>query len=69
VHVAGLNLALLMRTRFGVGKPRCLQDRSAALGAAAAVLLRLLCHLWHQMRSVLRVESLWPTVAVSHVSA
>ena len=69
VHVAGLNLALLMRTRFGVGKPRCLQGRSAALGAAAAVLLRLLHDLWHQMRSELGVESLWPTVAVPHVSA
>jgi hypothetical protein len=69
VHVAGLNLALLMRTRFGVGKPRCLQGRSAALGAAAAVFLRLLRDLWHQMRSALGVESLWPTVAVSHVSA
>ena len=34
VHVAGLNLALLMRTRFGVGKPRRLQGRSAASGAA-----------------------------------
>jgi transposase len=69
VHVAGLNLALLMRTRFGVGKPRCLQGRSAALAAAAAVLLCLLRDLCHQMQSALRVESLWPTVAVPHVSA
>jgi transposase len=66
VHIAGLNLALLMRTRFGVGKPRCLQGRSAALGAAAMALLRLLRDLWHQMRSALCVESHWPSVAVSH---
>jgi transposase len=68
VHIAGLNLALLMRTRFGVGKPRCLQGRSAAFGAAAAVLLRLLRDIWHQMRSAWGVESLLPTVAVAHVS-
>jgi transposase len=34
LHVAGFNLGLLMRKRFGVGKPRCLQGRSAALWAA-----------------------------------
>ncbi|HXJ19963.1 MAG TPA: transposase [Polyangia bacterium] len=45
VHIAGLNLALLMRTRFGVGKPRCLQGRAAALGQALIALLRsLLAH-------------------------
>ena len=31
VHIAGYNLGLLMRKRFGVGKPRCLQGHSAAL--------------------------------------
>jgi transposase len=32
IHVAGFNLALVMRTRYGVGKPRVLQDTlSAAL--------------------------------------
>jgi len=49
VHIAGLNLALLMRTRFGVGKPRCLQGRAAALRAAMAALLCLLEHLWRQI--------------------
>ena len=34
IHIAGFNLGLLMRKRFGVGKPRCLQGRSAALWAA-----------------------------------
>ena len=31
IHVAGFNLGLLMRKRFGVGKPRCLQGLAAAL--------------------------------------
>ncbi|HWT45566.1 MAG TPA: transposase, partial [Vicinamibacterales bacterium] len=43
VHVAGVNLALLMRTRFGVGKPRCLQGRPAAFAAALIAFLRWLC--------------------------
>jgi len=30
VHIAAFNLSLLMRKRFGVGKPRCLQGLSAA---------------------------------------
>jgi transposase len=33
IHVAGFNLALVMRSVFGIGKPRCLQD-----GLAAALL-------------------------------
>lgn len=39
IHVAGFNLGLLMRKRFGVGKPRCLQGRSAALRAAVITLI------------------------------
>jgi len=50
VHIAGLNLALLMRTRFGVGKPRCLQGRAAALGAVISSLLRSLSVLWRRIR-------------------
>jgi transposase len=68
VHIAGLNLALLMRARFGVGKPRCLQGRSAALGAAIAALLRLLCGLWREMRLAGRSAPV-PPFAVAHVSA
>jgi transposase len=41
VHIAGFNLGLLMRKRFGVGKPRCLQGRPAALWAAFVALLDL----------------------------
>jgi transposase len=33
IHVAGFNLALVMRSLFGIGKPRCLQD-----GLADAIL-------------------------------
>jgi transposase len=43
VHVAGVNIALLMRTRFGVGKPRCLQGRPAVFAGALAAFLRWLC--------------------------
>jgi transposase len=39
IHVAGFNLGLLMRTRFGIGKPRCLQGRAAALWAALVIIL------------------------------
>ena len=41
VHAAGLNLGLLMRTLVGVGTPRGLQGRAAALFAALWSLL------WH----------------------
>ena len=68
VHVAGLNLALLMRTRFGVGKPRCLQGRAAALGAALAALLRLLHDFWPEMQLELGSAPALP-FALGHVSA
>jgi transposase len=42
IHIAGFNLGLLMRKRFGIGKPRCLQGLSAALGAAMIGLIRIL---------------------------
>ena len=40
-HAGGLNLGLLMRTRFRVGTPRGLQDRGAAL------LVTLWSLIWH----------------------
>ena len=48
VHIAGYNLGLLMRTRYGVGKPRCLQGQSAALWAA-------LVSLWELLASLMRL--------------
>lgn len=56
VHVAGLNLGLLMRTLFGVGKPRCLQGRAdlrALLLHALMLLWTALVELWaHQRRHI-----------------
>ena len=48
VHGAGFNLALLMRTRYGAGKPRQATARLAALTA-------LLAALWRRCRPVLIV--------------
>ena len=47
VHIAGFNLGLLMRTRFGVGKPRALQGCAVALWRA---FLRVLASLVAFMR-------------------
>ncbi len=41
VHFGGLNLGLLMRTRFGVGTPRSLQGRAGLLAGLLAALWRL----------------------------
>ena len=41
VHFGGLNLGLLMRTRFGVGTPRSLQGRSERLTGLVSALWRL----------------------------
>jgi len=43
VHVCGFNLGLLLRKRTGVGTPRSLQGRTAAL---LGVLIALLCLCW-----------------------
>jgi transposase len=40
VHFGGVNLGLLMRTRFGIGTPRGLQSRRATIAALVAALLR-----------------------------
>lgn len=68
VHIAGLNLALLMRTRFGVGKPRCLQGRAAALAVALIALLHALRALWRQVRPALRFAPATP-IDLAHVPA
>ena len=49
LHTAALNLGLLMRTLFGVGTPRRLQGRVAALLCRAWSLIRLLKTLWHEV--------------------
>lgn len=53
VHAAGVNLALLMRTIFGVGTPRSLQGRrdlAAALLRALLAALAALAALWQWQR-------------------
>lgn len=43
IHVAGFNLGLMMRTAFGIGKPRCAQDGlPAGILGVFSVLVRLL---------------------------
>ena len=45
LHVAARNLGVLMRTLFGVGTPRSLQGRLAALCALLVALTRHFRHL------------------------
>ena len=45
IHVAGFNLGLLMRRRFGAGTPRGLQSRAVAAIAAFAALIDLISDL------------------------
>ncbi len=50
LHAAALNLSLLMRTLFGVGTPRSLQGRVAALFIVIGSLVRPLDTLWTHLR-------------------
>ena len=45
IHVAGFNLALLMRKRFGIGTPRGLQGRLASAIAACVALFDVIYEL------------------------
>jgi transposase len=51
LHVAALNLGLMMRTLFGVGTPRSLQGRAAALLAGLHALLQAFDHHWNAISS------------------
>ena len=56
IHVAGVNLSLLMRTLVGVGKPRCLQGRPDLAALVFRALLRLWLSLvqhWARTREIL----------------
>ena len=64
VHVAGFNLSLVMRTIFGVGKPKGLQGRAAELcgslcGLAASMVDRLWLILDNQQWSSPRARERW----------
>jgi transposase len=54
LHTAALNLGLLMRTLFGVGTPRALQGRVAALLRCLWALLRLPETLWDAIWTMYR---------------
>jgi transposase len=58
IHVAGLNIGILMRHRFGVGKPRCLQGRPAALRAAFITLLGALVAFLNPRRQFLHIGTI-----------
>jgi len=58
LHAAALNLGLLMRTLFGVGTPRTLQGRVAALFIVVGSLIRPSEPLWERLRSWYRPDNL-----------
>jgi hypothetical protein len=62
LHAAALSLGLLMRTLFGVGTPRGLQGRVAALFAVVGSLVSSSDTLWERLRSWCR--STTPNIAV-----
>jgi transposase len=51
VHIGGFNLGLLMRTLIGVGTPRGLQDRLAAVVAIIVALKNHLVDRWRDVRA------------------
>jgi hypothetical protein len=57
IHVAGFNLGLLMRQRFGIGKPRCLQGEGAGLWAAIATVFHVFVVVIHAIAAVLRMAT------------
>ena len=59
VHAGGLNLGLLMRTRFGIGTPRGLQGRASSLIA------KLWSLFWHPKTTC---TTLWIRYAPSTAS-
>jgi len=65
IHVCGFNLGLVMRTVFGVGKPRGLQDMAAA--ALSALFAGVLAVLWslRQLMAAPRVLQHFMPVAVA----
>ena len=52
IHVAGFNLALVMRKRFGIGKPRRLQGLLSGLLRLSFACREFLGSLWSLLRAV-----------------
>jgi transposase len=57
LQTAALNLGLLMRTLFGVGTPRSLQGRAAAILASLWCLIRLPERLWDAISTMHRLST------------
>jgi transposase len=55
IHAGGFNLGLLIRSILGVGTPRGLQSRLAAVLAAVAALIAVARHQFTEIRAVRRV--------------
>jgi transposase len=65
LHTAALNLGLLMRTLFGVGTPRSLQGRVAALWCDLWALIRFPEAIWERIWAVCR-PSTSPSDSLAH---
>ena len=68
VHVAGANLRLLLRRLTGIGTPRSLQDRAAALCRALFRRFRGLWGLLERVRTLLTTYSSRTTYSRSNQS-
>jgi transposase len=55
VHASGFNLGLMMRTRFGIGTPRALQGRAAAVVAVLSIVWNLMSDLVAQIWTPIRL--------------
>ena len=70
IHAGGFNLGLMMRQLIGLGTPRSLQGRLAAVISAlwlllgAARLHRTAVSTWHRLTAVMRGRFTFPTFAV-----
>jgi transposase len=70
IHAGGFNLGLLLRSILGVGTPRGLQGRRAAVLALVSILIGVARHRFSEIRGVLRViaaTSGWVTVPTTLV--
>ena len=70
IHAGGFNLGLLIRSILGVGTPRGLQGRLAAVLTAVSALITVARHRFTEIRAVQRViaaTSGWVTVSTTRV--
>lgn len=70
IHAGGFNLGLLIRSILGVGTPRGLQGRLAAVLALVSTVIAVPCHRFIEIRGILRViaaTSGWGTLPTTRV--